>query len=149
MPCSPGLSPQSVWMVCSAPEMTTVSKPKRNPASADVSDQKKMRLFISGRIGDRPLLTNSRAISPAIFRALHSDSLNRRDPATGSKSASTLGQRISFFSPLANSAVHRDDVLISHLLQIVSRQAPNEIHLRNKAQSLHLDLAHAPQCRAQ
>jgi hypothetical protein len=26
--------------------MTTVSKPKRKPASADVMDQKKMRLFI-------------------------------------------------------------------------------------------------------
>src|SRR5579863_2241240 len=48
MPCSPGLSPQSVWMVFSAPEITTVSKPKRNPASAEVSDQKKMRAFISG-----------------------------------------------------------------------------------------------------
>src|SRR5271155_4854581 len=35
-------------MVFSAPEMTTVSKPKRNPASAEVSDQKKMRPFISG-----------------------------------------------------------------------------------------------------
>src|SRR5580693_10343975 len=33
-------------MVFSAPEITTVSKPKRNPASADVSDQKKMRPFI-------------------------------------------------------------------------------------------------------
>ena len=30
-------------MVCSAPEMTTVSKPKRNPARAEVMDQKKMR----------------------------------------------------------------------------------------------------------
>ena len=28
--------------------MTTVSKPKRNPASADVSDQKKTRAFIDG-----------------------------------------------------------------------------------------------------
>src|SRR6266404_9668579 len=36
-------------MVFSAPEMTTVSKPKRNPASADVSDQKKTRAFIEGR----------------------------------------------------------------------------------------------------
>src|SRR5271165_4170036 len=48
MPCMPGLSPQSVWMVFSAPEMTTVSKPKRNPASADVSDQRKTRAFIEG-----------------------------------------------------------------------------------------------------
>src|ERR1022692_4124762 len=40
------LSPQSGWMGCSAPEMTTVSKPKRNPASADVTDQRRMRRFI-------------------------------------------------------------------------------------------------------
>jgi hypothetical protein len=33
-------------MVFSAPEITTVSKPKRNPASAAVSDQKKMRPFM-------------------------------------------------------------------------------------------------------
>ncbi len=43
---SPGSRPHSVCMVFSAPEMTTVSKPKRNPASAEVSDQKKMRAFI-------------------------------------------------------------------------------------------------------
>ena len=43
----PGLRPQSDWIVCSAPEMTTVSKPKRNPASADVMDQKKMRGFMA------------------------------------------------------------------------------------------------------
>src|SRR5579872_3714003 len=46
MPCSPGLSPHSVWMVFSAPEITTVSNPKRNPARAEVSDQKEMRPFI-------------------------------------------------------------------------------------------------------
>jgi hypothetical protein len=40
-------------MVFSAPEMTTVSNPKRNPASADVSDQKNMRPFIEDRaLGD-------------------------------------------------------------------------------------------------
>src|SRR5580698_4687812 len=33
-------------MVCSAPEMTTVSKPNRNPASADVTDQRKIRPLI-------------------------------------------------------------------------------------------------------
>src|SRR6185503_7480862 len=43
MPCSPGLSPQSDWIVCSAPEITTVSKPKRNPARADVRDQIRSR----------------------------------------------------------------------------------------------------------
>src|SRR4051794_16135185 len=36
-------------MVFSAPEITTVSKPNRNPARADVSDQKKMRAFIGER----------------------------------------------------------------------------------------------------
>src|SRR5258708_393529 len=36
-------------MVCSAPEMTTVSKPNRNPASAELMDQKKMRAFM-GRL---------------------------------------------------------------------------------------------------
>src|ERR1700728_422874 len=38
-------------MVFSAPEITTVSKPKRNPARAEVSDQKKMRPFIGLRGG--------------------------------------------------------------------------------------------------
>jgi len=45
-------------MVFSAPEMTTVSKPKRNPASAEVSDQKKMRPFI----GETRELTTKEAI---------------------------------------------------------------------------------------
>jgi hypothetical protein len=42
-PCSCGLSFHSDWIVPSAPEMTTVSKPKRNPANAAVRDQKKRR----------------------------------------------------------------------------------------------------------
>ena len=33
-------------MVFSAPEITTVSKPKRNPASAEVMAQKRMRAFM-------------------------------------------------------------------------------------------------------
>jgi hypothetical protein len=41
--------------------MTTVSKPKRNPASAEVSDQKKMRAFISGK--RRSLPQNQRSAS--------------------------------------------------------------------------------------
>src|SRR5215471_10786266 len=41
-------------MVFSAPEMTTVSKPNKNPARAEVSDQKKMRAFIV-RSGPRTL----------------------------------------------------------------------------------------------
>jgi hypothetical protein len=39
-------------MVCSAPEMTTVSKPKRKPARAEVIDQKKMRPFMVWRLPD-------------------------------------------------------------------------------------------------
>jgi hypothetical protein len=39
MPCSQGLRFQSDWMVCSAPEITTVSNPNKKPASADVTDQ--------------------------------------------------------------------------------------------------------------
>src|SRR5271166_3364895 len=42
-PCIPGLRSQSDWIVCSAPEMTTVSKPNRNPARAEVTDQNKTR----------------------------------------------------------------------------------------------------------
>src|SRR3977135_2335696 len=49
-------------MVFSAPEMTTVSKPKRNPASADVRDQKKTREFI-GR-SQRFYLTTSPMNTP-------------------------------------------------------------------------------------
>ena len=46
-PCTSGLRFQSDWMVCSAPEMTTVSNPKRNPASAEVMDQNRMRGFMA------------------------------------------------------------------------------------------------------
>ena len=80
-----------------------------------MSDQKKMRLFISGRIVSRRIVAHQQPASnfQGLFRALHSESLNKTEPATGSKSASTLGQRIPFVPPLANAAVHRDDVLIS------------------------------------
>src|SRR5436190_23491725 len=40
VPCSSSLSFQSDWIVFSAPEMTTVSNPNRNPARDDVTDQK-------------------------------------------------------------------------------------------------------------
>src|ERR1700722_2667652 len=36
-------------MVCSAPEMTTVSNPNRNPARADVIDHRRIRTFIESR----------------------------------------------------------------------------------------------------
>jgi hypothetical protein len=43
-PCIPALKSHSFWIVCSAPDITTVSNPNRNPARADVSDQKKTLL---------------------------------------------------------------------------------------------------------
>ena len=46
-PCIPELRSQSAWIVCSAPEMTTVSNPNRNPARAEVKDQSKMRLLMA------------------------------------------------------------------------------------------------------
>src|SRR5208283_813740 len=39
-------------MVCSAPEMTMVSKPNKKPASAEVMAQKTMRAFIFPTLGD-------------------------------------------------------------------------------------------------
>src|ERR1700688_4506702 len=107
MPWRPGLRPQRVWIVFSAPEMTTVSKPKRNPASADVSDQKNMRPFIVGR-------------GAAYHRigAITCDLSGRM--ADGS--ASALGQRIAFFSPVADAAVHGNYVGVAHLLEVVGSQ---------------------------
>src|SRR5205823_3199309 len=45
-PCMASLSPQSDWIVFSAPEMTTVSKPNRKPASAATRDQSTRRAFM-------------------------------------------------------------------------------------------------------
>src|ERR1043165_1491915 len=45
-PCTPALRGQMPWIACSAPEITTVSKPKRNPASAEVTDQTTSRPVI-------------------------------------------------------------------------------------------------------
>ena len=42
-PCCRSLRPHSAWMGLSAPEMTAVSKPNRNPASATVMDHCTMR----------------------------------------------------------------------------------------------------------
>src|ERR1700757_3989683 len=105
MPCSPGLSPHSVWMVFSAPEMTTVSKPKRNPASAEVSDQKKMRPL---RVPGADVTTAEFACGgmfTELFKPLQSRLL--------------FSERITFFAPVTNSAIHRDHLGISHFLQIV------------------------------
>src|SRR5678810_1015465 len=49
MPCIPGLRPHNVWMVFSAPEITTVSNPNRKPASAEVMDQNRMRGLMEER----------------------------------------------------------------------------------------------------
>lgn len=54
-PCWVGLSPQRTWMICSAPEMTIVSKPKRKPARAEVSDQRRKRAGMGGKIVDSRL----------------------------------------------------------------------------------------------
>src|SRR5437879_6354648 len=93
MPWSSGLRPQSACIVFSAPEITTVSNPKRNPASADVSDQKKMRRFIRVSTEYRVLRTRS-----------------------------AFGQRISLLPPVPNPAIHRNHIRVAHLLQIVGRQ---------------------------
>ena len=53
-PCSSGLSPHSDWIFCSAPEITTVSKPNRNPARAEVMDQRKRRLCMRCFYPKRP-----------------------------------------------------------------------------------------------
>ena len=42
-PWTAGLKFQRVWISFSAPEMTTVSKPNRKPASDEVIDHKTMR----------------------------------------------------------------------------------------------------------
>src|SRR5580698_10977345 len=92
-------------MVFSAPEITTVSKPKRNPASADVSDQKKTRPFISGFERCLPKRRCDLQIT--------------RDQVRELRTLSLFGQRISFVPPVADAAVHRDHVGVGHLLQIV------------------------------
>src|SRR5580700_1718418 len=97
MPCRLGLSAHSVWIVFSAPEITTVSKPKRNPASADVSDQKKMRPFISESDDGSWALGLMTLSSPS-------------------------SQWIPFLPPVPNPAVHRNHVGVAHLLQIVGGQ---------------------------
>src|SRR5215467_14109460 len=90
-------------MVFSAPEITTVSKPNRNPASADVSDQRKMRAFILG----------TRAAYHRIVRF----------PV---RIRSVLYERIGFLSPAPNAAIHRDHIRVAHLLQTVSRKCRAE-----------------------
>ena len=42
-PCIAALKFHKDWIFCSAPEMTTVSNPNKNPARADVADHSKMR----------------------------------------------------------------------------------------------------------
>src|SRR5580692_9370517 len=118
MPCNPALRPQSVWIVFSAPEITTVSKPKRNPARAEVSDQKKMRPFISGR----------RECYQTVLRLIRDPACTIRQegkPRT-EKLNLRLGQRISLFPPVANPAVHRDHLGVAHLLQIIGGKRRSE-----------------------
>src|ERR1700738_3250763 len=133
MPCNPGLRPQSDWIVFSAPEMTTVSKPKRNPASADVRDQKKMRPFISEyrprnsdfgpRTSDFGRQTSD--LRPPTSVARHWLWPDVRGPVFPLGPRSCL-QRIAFLTPIPNSAVHRNHILVAHLLQVVGGQSRAE-----------------------
>src|ERR1700676_4296973 len=109
--------------------MTTVSKPKRNPARAEVSDQKKMRAFIIllGTWCEESFRRNLREVacnvSLTIVRsadgrdaASHVStirSFNLKEANThGEDTFSTpqdlllLGQWITPFAPVANAAVH-------------------------------------------
>jgi hypothetical protein len=76
MPCHPALNCQSAWIFCSAPEMTTVSKPNRNPASAEVIDQKNILLFIQMAAMDgRPAGSQCRRAASAQVTIAGADSL--------------------------------------------------------------------------
>src|SRR5579862_9108356 len=46
-------------MVCSAPEMTTVSNPNRNPAKADMIDHRKIRTFMDSRTSSSHVIRNA------------------------------------------------------------------------------------------
>src|SRR5690606_19675446 len=66
MPWSRLSRPQRLWIFCSAPEMTAVSKPKMNPASAEVMDQKISRFMgLSGRV--RPSCWTAATIPAAML----------------------------------------------------------------------------------
>src|SRR5208282_2020732 len=100
-------------MVFSAPEITTVSKPKRNPASADVSDQKKMRAFISRACAIRAS-TQYRVPSP------EHHAQTELELGTGYWVLGTaFRQRISLLPPVPDTAVHRNYIRVTHLLQVV------------------------------
>src|SRR5579871_719374 len=120
-------------MVFSAPEMTTVSKPKRKPASAEVSDQKKMRAFIDGKRGAYHRINGMRRDSTRALKPGHGVLL--------------LYQRVSFFAPAPDAAIHRDDIGVSHFLQVVGRQRGTESastiqnHLRSKFRNAGFDIA--------
>src|SRR5258708_27367900 len=110
-------------MVFSAPEITTVSKPKRNPASADVSDQKKMRPFIREyrvKTSDFRLQTSDLKLRTSDLRARRCLRSDVRRPVSASPRSCL--QRKPFLAPIANSAVHRNHILVAHLLQIVRSQ---------------------------
>src|SRR5208283_455341 len=53
-----------------------------------------------------------------------------------------LGQRVSLFPPVANPAVHRDDVSVAHLLQIVGGQRRTESPATVK-HNLRIEIRHA------
>ena len=63
-PWTPALSPHSAWIFCSAPEMTTVSNPNRNPANAEVIDHRTMRRL--NPEGLRPVAPSDRFEVPVL-----------------------------------------------------------------------------------
>lgn len=65
-PCSKSERFQSDWMVFSAPEITTVSKPNRNPAKAEVNDQRKSRFEAFTEGPSRTEERNSRLVSQQV-----------------------------------------------------------------------------------
>src|SRR5512139_3074646 len=89
MPCISGLRPQSDWIVCSAPEMTTVSKPNRKPARAEVTDQTTVRACMGG--GSIRKARRARGDGPALAAAaIREDNRSARPvPRTGGTTMKT------------------------------------------------------------
>src|SRR5579863_3214788 len=120
-------------MVFSAPEITTVSKPKRKPARAEVRDQKKMRPFIVVRGGAYHRINTSRG-----------DTTTRGVSNEVQPLVSDQGE--AFSPPITNATVHRNHVGVTHLLQIVGSQggpeSPSAVkdHLRVQLRNATFDV---------
>src|SRR3974390_490965 len=142
-------------MVFSAPEITTVSKPKRKPASADVSDQKKMRPFIKDKdgiyhiirasgIGPRPsaLSPQPSALIYLQRRKVYLTPEGRRPPPALSLSPADSPSRASreFRRPLKSR-------WCSPSSADCPPPTPTGIHRRNTGSSPRQARARAPRCR--